>query len=349
VSSNACAADEVAARFAAAMAEAGGWEEKPLLAVALSGGPDSLCLALLARAWAAARGGAAIAFVLDHGTRPAARVEAALAAAWAERAGLAVRRLALPAGLGSSAASLRAARHDALASAAAEAGALHLLFGHHASDQAETVLLRALSGSGEVGLGGMAPVRLAGPVRLLRPLLGCAPEALRAVLRAAGQPWILDPLNDVRGTRAALRRAMADQAGEGVAVRALCEASASRRSAAAALARAAAQLLARAASLAPDGAILLDDRLLRAAPALVVSAAVAGLLARLSRRIYPLSPAQAASLPERLASGRAFTLGGCLLRPRHGLWRIVPEARRPRGRPPPADVAVAEAGCRGLF
>jgi tRNA(Ile)-lysidine synthase len=325
------------------MAEAGGWEDRPLLAVALSGGPDSLCLALLAQDWAAARGGAALALVLDHAIRPAARIEASLAATWAGRAGLQVRRLVLPACVGRSAAALRAARHASLAAAAAEAGALHLLLGHHAADQAETVLLRALAGSGEAGLGGIAPVRHAGPVRLLRPLLGCPPESLKALLREAGQPWVHDPSNDTLGSRAALRRAMADTAGEGAAVRALGEAAAARRAAATALAGAAADLLARAASLAPDGGVSLDDRRLRAAPAPLLAAALAGLLARVSGRPHPVSPRQAAALRARLAAGGAFSLGGCVLRLRGGRWRILPEARPPRRRAGAAVVAVAEA------
>jgi len=346
VSSSASAAD-AAVRFAAAMAAAGGWEDRPLLAVALSGGPDSLCLALLARDWAAARGGAAIALVLDHAARPAARAEAALAAAWAGWAGLQVRRLVLCGRAGRSAAALRSARHAALAAAAAEAGALHLLFGHHAADQAETVLLRALAGSGEAGLGGIAPGRHAGPVRLLRPLLGCPPEGLKALLREAGQPWVLDPSNETRGSRAALRREMADAAGEGVAVRALAEAAASRRAAAAASAGAAAEVLARAASLPSDGGVSLDDLRLRAVPAPVLSAAVAAVLARVSGRPYAVSPRQAAALPARLAAGKAFSLGGCVLSLRGGRWRILPEARSLRRRAGPSVVAVAEAARLG--
>jgi tRNA(Ile)-lysidine synthase len=346
VSSSGSAAD-AAARFADAMAAAGGWEDRPLVAVALSGGPDSVCLALLARAWAAARGGAALALVLDHATRPAARLEAALAAAWAEDAGLAVRRIALPAGVARSAAGLRGARHAALAAAAAEAGALHLLFGHHAADQAETVLLRGLAGSGERGLGGIAPVRHAGPVRLLRPLLSCAPEALKAFLREARQPWVLDPSNETRGSRAPLRQAMADAAGTGVAVRALADAAERRRADAAAEAAATAALLARAASLSAAGGISLDDARLRAAPAPRQAAAVAGLLARIPGRPHAVSPRQAATLPARLAAGRAFSLGGCVLRLRGGRWRILPETRRERRAVTPSVVAVAEAARLG--
>jgi tRNA(Ile)-lysidine synthase len=334
VSSSGCAAD--AARFAAAMAAAGGWEDCPLVAVALSGGPDSLALALLAAAWAADRGGSALALVLDHRVRLAGRIEAALAAAWAENAGLAVRRLALPPGVAPTAAALRRARHAALFQAAAEAGALHLLVGHHAADQAETVVLRALGGSGERGLGGMAPVRHTGAVRLLRPLLGWTPAEVRNVLRRSGQPWCLDPSNETLGTRAMIRRAMADRDGEGVATRALAAAACARRRAADERARAAASLLARAASLPAAGGVRLDGAEIEGADPVVLADALAGILARLSGRAHAISPAQRAALPGLVAAGRPFTLGGCVVWRVRGCWRVMPERR--------AVVAVAEAG-----
>ena len=52
----------------------------------------------------------------------------------------------------------RTARFAALEAACAEAGILHLLLGHHAGDQAETLLIRALGGSGPAGMAGMAPL-----------------------------------------------------------------------------------------------------------------------------------------------------------------------------------------------
>jgi len=334
VSNSGCAAD--AARFAAAMAAAGGWEECPLVAVALSGGPDSLALALLAAPWAAERGGAAIALVLDHGVRPAGRIEAALAAAWAEEAGLSVRRLALPPGVAQSAAALRRARHAALAEAAAEAGALHLLLGHHAADQAETVILRALRGSGERGLAGMAPVRNSGAVRLVRPLIGWTPAEVRAVLRRRGQPWCLDPSNEGCGTRAIIRRALADRDGEGVATRALVAAACARRRTAEERARRAAALLARAASLPESGGVRLADSALAGADPSVLADALAETLARVSGRAHTVSPAQRAALPGLIAAGRSFTLGGCVLRRVRGAWRVMPERRLVE--------ALAEAG-----
>ena len=213
------------------MAPLGPFEPSPHLAVAVSGGADSMALALLARDWVRARGGRVTALVVDHGLRPESGVEAAatlerLGGAGIPAQGLVLQGLARGPGL---AARARAARHAALAAAAVRLGVLHLLFGHHAGDQAETVAMRMLSGSGAAGLAGMAALTEAEGVRLLRPLLTVPPGRLRALLRAACVAWVEDPSNaDALALRARLRRARGDAAGEGVLTRAAGEAAAAR-------------------------------------------------------------------------------------------------------------------------
>ena len=68
----------------------------------------------------------------------------------------------------------RIMRYQALSDACPEAGVLHLLLGHHAADQAETLAMRVLRGSQTHGLAGMAALRETATLRLLRPLLGIA-------------------------------------------------------------------------------------------------------------------------------------------------------------------------------
>ena len=142
------------------MAALGPFEPAPRIAAGVSGGADSMALALLADAWARQRGGSLLALVVDHGLRTESGREAAATrgAAWRARHrgaaagdhGLA-RGPALPSG--------RARRGSPLLEAAcAEAGILHLLLGHHAGDQAETLLIRSLGGSGPAGMAGMAPL-----------------------------------------------------------------------------------------------------------------------------------------------------------------------------------------------
>jgi tRNA(Ile)-lysidine synthase len=266
-----------------------------------------------------------VALVLDHGQRPAAATEAALAAAWLARHGIAVRRLALPCAGPRPAETLRRARLAVLAEAAAAEGCLHLLLAHQRADQAETVLIRALGGSHPAGLAAMAPCRPAGPVRLVRPLLGVAPEALRMVLRAAGQPWIVDPSNATGSVRARLRAALADRAGKGVGIAALAavahHAAAEREAAEAARDR----LLAEAATIRPEGFARLDaGRFAAAAPA-VAAAALAALLRALGGHEQPVRAARVAALLARLAAGRGGTAARCLVRRSGAAWLICRE------------------------
>lgn len=184
------------------------------LAVAVSGGPDSLALLLLAHA---AYPGRVRAATVDHGLRPDSAAEAeAVAHVCAE---LSVPHSILPtrverAGEGLQAAA-RAARYAALAGwMTAEALGL-LLTAHHADDQAETLLMRLNRGSGVAGLAG---VRATGPVpgsggklRLCRPLLGWRRSELEAVVAGAGIEPARDPSNsDETFDRARLRRQMSE-------------------------------------------------------------------------------------------------------------------------------------------
>jgi tRNA(Ile)-lysidine synthase len=156
-----------------------------IVAVAVSGGADSMALALLTRDFVAARGLAMLALIVDHGLRAESAAEAALAARRLAAIGIDARLLrveGLSAGPGL-AERARTARYDILARACGAAGIVHLLLGHHARDQAETVMMRAAAGSGPAGLAGMAAWRAGGDFSLLRPLLGVPPGRLRARIR----------------------------------------------------------------------------------------------------------------------------------------------------------------------
>jgi tRNA(Ile)-lysidine synthase len=177
------------------MAALGPFEPAPRLALAVSGGADSLALAALAARWAASRGGSGIALTVDHGLRPAAAAEAEWVAAAARRLGLDHRTLRWrpPCG-GVTQAEARAARYRLLDEAAAAEGCLHLLVGHHRDDNARTVAMRRRRGDGP-GLAGMPAVRELDRVRLLRPLLGFPAVRLRATAATLGHGWIDDPSN----------------------------------------------------------------------------------------------------------------------------------------------------------
>ncbi|HEY1880651.1 MAG TPA: tRNA lysidine(34) synthetase TilS [Caulobacteraceae bacterium] len=194
------------------------------LAVAFSGGGDSLALLLIAKAWAARIGRPVIALTVDHRLQ----VQSGEWAAWcaARAAGLGVAHQSLvwdgpkPAtGLASAA---RQARHRLIAEAARRAGARVVLFGHTADDILEARRMR------KAGVGVSAPTEWSpSPVWpegrglfILRPLIGARRAAIRAWLSGRGETWIDDPANeDMRQPRARARADAADGVVEPVSVR----------------------------------------------------------------------------------------------------------------------------------
>ena len=198
--------------------------EFPALVLAVSGGPDSTALLVLAARWRAARknGPKLIAVTIDHGLRPEARREAAAVARLARKLKLAHRTLRWtgkkPAtGLQQAA---REARYRLLAKAAQAAGAAHVLTAHTRDDQAETLLIRMSRRSGLTGLAAMrrlAAVPGAAGLTLVRPLLGIPKSRLLATLKAARIGYADDPSNrDPRFTRARFRKLMEALAAEGL-------------------------------------------------------------------------------------------------------------------------------------
>ena len=194
--------------FTGLMAPFAPFESNPVLAVGVSGGRDSLSLALLATEWAAARGGRIVALIVDHGLRPESAAEAAATRALLAAHGVAAEILPWsgrkPAsGLQEAA---RAARYALLFEACRRHRILHLLVAHHADDQAETVAMRAARASGPDGLAGMAVAVEHRDGRLLRPLLPIPRVRLTATLAERRVSWIDDPSNvDPRFERARLR------------------------------------------------------------------------------------------------------------------------------------------------
>lgn len=166
--------------------------------IAVSGGGDSMALAVLAGRWRRH----VLALVVDHALRPESAGEAALTCHRLAALGIPARKLTLgamkPGGLQKRA---RDARFEALEAACVGAGASILLVAHHEADQEETLWMRQERGSGSRGLCGMAGRAVRGRIAVLRPLLGIRPERLRATLRQAGVEWCEDPSNQNRRFR----------------------------------------------------------------------------------------------------------------------------------------------------
>ena len=183
------------------------------LGVAVSGGPDSLALLLLA---AAARPGDVEAATVDHGLRPESKEEANMVADLCEGLGVPHSTLAIEWDLPPTTAleeQAREVRYGALAAWADDRGLAALLTAHHLDDQAETLVMRLNRGAGVRGLSGMrgrSVVPGASGLPLLRPLLGWRRSELGALCTAAGVEPIHDPSNDDRRhERVRIRQALA--------------------------------------------------------------------------------------------------------------------------------------------
>lgn len=184
---------------------------QPGVVVALSGGPDSVALLLVARHWARQTGAPLVAAHLHHGLRPeAADRDAAFCAALCHDLGVELvvgetdpRPVARERGGGLEEASRHVRRRFLADVLAARPWPGCIATGHHRDDQAETVLMRLLRGTGPEGLRGIRPV--AGS--FVHPLLGWDRAAIVAFLQAQGQPWRVDASNlDGDNLRARLRR-----------------------------------------------------------------------------------------------------------------------------------------------
>jgi tRNA(Ile)-lysidine synthase len=172
--------------------------EDSMVGVAVSGGPDSLALLLLANA---ARPGRVAAATVDHGLRTESAAEArfvgnlcdalqvehqVLHPSWTAPPHSAIQARA------------RHARYDALGKWAAATDLSIILAAHHADDQAETLLMRLARGTGVRGLAAMRPISpVPGhpTIRLVRPLLQWRKSELEAVCASAGVAPLRDPSN----------------------------------------------------------------------------------------------------------------------------------------------------------
>jgi tRNA(Ile)-lysidine synthase len=165
------------------------------LVLAVSGGPDSTALMLLAAQWKGAVKFSVL--TVDHRLRPQSRREALKVREWAQRQGFDAHVLSWREAKPNAALQARAreARYRLMAQWCAEQGAQGVVTAHTLEDQAETLLMRLARGSGIDGLSAMAEESMVHGVRVLRPLLAVERRRLRAFLIAQGQAFFDDPSN----------------------------------------------------------------------------------------------------------------------------------------------------------
>jgi tRNA(Ile)-lysidine synthase len=333
------------AGFAAAMARIGPFEPAPELAVAVSGGSDSLALALLADRWARAQGGGITALTVDHRLRPESAAEAAQVGQWLAARDIPHEILVWdgPYPLHDLQAAARTARYRLLGDWCRRHGRLHLLTGHHQDDQAETLILRLGRGSGLNGLAAMAPIVEDGPCRLLRPLLTVPSARLKATLTASGQDWIDDPSNrNAAFARVRVRGQKNQFAATGLTPQRLADTSRHLARARAALEHSVERVLVLSVALHPAGFALVDPRPLATAPEEIGLRALAAIVATVGGEEFPprfdrLERAAAALFGGSLGAGR--TLGGCRVLPWRGRVLVL---REPAAMAPP--IALPAAG-----
>lgn len=289
------------------------------VAVAVSGGADSLALLRLANA----------AFpvvqllTMDHGLRAESATEADMVVERARELGVpaAVLRPASPLPAGNLQHAARQARYQAMAGWCRNHRLPLLLTAHHADDQAETLLLRLARGSGLAGLTGIREARDLDGVQLLRPLLGWTRAELRATLADSGWTPVDDPSNrDPRFDRTRARQLLADTPWLDATQ----------------LAHSAACLADAEAALHWAATRAFDSRVIADGPALIADAE--GLPAELRRRLLLQALAALGAqadgptlqrLLHTLDSGRAATIAGVKATPlRCGQWRLAPAPPR---------------------
>jgi tRNA(Ile)-lysidine synthase len=321
-----------------ALAAIGGFETRPFIAVAVSGGPDSLALTILADRWARERGGQLMALTVDHRLRPESAEEARVLGGWLAARGIAHQVLVWtdPKPASGIQEAARAARYRLLGGWCRERGCLHLLTAHHREDQAETYLIRRRAGSGVDGLAGMSAVREMPGMRLVRPLLAVPKARLAALLAAEGQPFLSDPsnrnpaferarlrLDDSAGADAQIDRLTAELRGHG---RQRIERE-----------RALDQLLASAVSLHPAGFAVLDMTAIGHVEPELFERLLGRVAACIGGAAYPLRRERVARLRAGLLERpeHARTLGGCRFVPWRGRLLVLRELA---GAAPPVNL-----------
>jgi len=299
--------------------------------VAVSGGMDSMVLLDILASDAELRPRLHVAH-FDHQLRPGSGDDAAFVAGEAARRDLPwttaagnVRSRAAGARISLEMAS-RELRYEFLHRVMSEAGCEFIALGHHADDQAETVLFRIARGSGPRGLSGIRPRRSAS---LVRPLLPFRRTELQAYAAAHGVPSREDPSNrDTRWTRNRLRHDIlpvleAAVPGAAAALAALAETS--RRESAALDALLDERIEALAGRPGSGSGFSFGRAALAALPDPVLTAMLRRVAARLGSRPGRAATADLLRFVRRSPSGKRVTLAGCVtVRHDRGFVRFRP-------------------------
>lgn len=297
------------------------------IALALSGGGDSISLMKLLGNWASPRSNAGVnstlyALIVDHGLRAGSTRETKKVAAWARDAGWRAHILKWPgpkpnANIEDAA---RKARYALLGQWCRAHKTPFLFVAHTRDDVAETFLLRLGRGSGVDGLSAMqarAPYPLDGfgDLEIVRPLLDFGREELRGYLEKEGGAWLDDPMNeDPRFSRTHVRALMPALEAAGISQKRIVDASRHLARARRALEAQTEELLCSHTKKEASGNVLVARQALVAAPQEIGLRALSALIVEVSGATYRPRFGRLEGLYEAVCMNtkfRARTLHGC--------------------------------------
>lgn len=307
------------------------------LALAVSGGSDSLAMLHLMAEAAGPAGRALQVVTVDHGLRPEAAEEAAVVAGICAGLGLPHRVLVWDHGghiEGNLMQAARRARYRLMADWAVAAGIGDIALAHTTDDQAETFLMGLAREAGLDGLTGMSGSFAEGVVRFHRPFLRQTRADLRGYLARRGVTWIDDPSNDNdRFTRVRARRALGALKPLGITVDRLAAVidhlAMAQGVVTGAVAQAGRDLVTERA-----GGLMFDACALWACDPEVARRLLVAMVRWIGGADHPPRAAKIAALTAGLRAGREATLGGCRFRQKAGRVSVTREMRAVQGAVP---------------
>lgn len=292
------------------------------LITALSGGADSTATALLADSYAKQQGFKHHCVIIDHGLRPDSAIEAERVAARMRGRGMvaSIQRV-----IGQPRGGVQAWARDqryALLCAIARAQNGLLLMGHHAGDQAETIFMRLLRGSGLGGLAGMRLVHHYQGVPIVRPILEWSAGAADSICAFYGCEYERDPSNQDRRfervrVRASLAATRAAPDGADLGTN-LCQLAVLSRRLVDQVDRAIGDLC---PTLHPAGFAWMPAAAMQRLSSDLWNRVVGRAIQSVGGAAHAPSQLALAGLRDRVMAGKAATLGGCQILPMTAQWR----------------------------
>ena len=292
------------------------FQPNSFIAVAVSGGADSMALCLLLHDWSKLYSQKIMALVVDHGLRQETRKEIQKIVKWLSTIEVSYEILYWKdkkpsTGIQSAA---RSARYGLMLQWCHNNNFKTLVTGHHLEDQVETFLLRVEGGSGLDGLSSMSSISDRAGISLVRPLLGVPKIFLREYLNSKRQTWIEDPSNQsLAFRRTAIRGMLTNLKDKGI--------SASRINAVinnldlirCHLSSVTQVFFERAVRILPEAFCIVDLSALKSLPKPIMVRVLIKIILVFNNKIYPPRRRSIKHLIENIRSLkiRNFTLGGC--------------------------------------